>query len=209
MTKLKNKSQTLRNSRRKVKKQVKRDYKKEYARRKEQGLAKGFSLSKIRGHRSPFDAAFEPNRINPIPTKDFATAMAEFEKTGSFRKAAWKIHVTPELFRNEAFDKKLIHHDGKHWQVVSGYPKKVMMFSDGHALFIEVPDFRTASRIGQYMNAVRQFLNPPQNFRPLRKFVGKSVKDTKGRSYVFETDKNILYRIARTHSEPIDFYDHS
>lgn len=208
MKKPKNKTQKLHNARRKTAKQAKRDYKKEYARRKKAGLAKGYSLSRIRGHRSPFEATFEPNRIKPIPTNDFAAAMKEFEKTGSLRKAAWRIHVTPERFRNEAFAKKLIQHDGKHWQVVSGYPKRVMMFSDGHALHIEAPDFRTASRIGQYMNAVRQFLYT-QNFKPLRKFVGKAVKDTKGRSYVFETDKNTLYRIALAHSEPIDFYSHS
>ncbi len=205
MTKAKNKSKNLRHTFYKTKKRRKRNYKLEYARRLQRGLAAGKSPSLARGHRTAAEAAFEPNKIKLIKDSDFNKAFKEYEKTKSFRKAAKKIGVSPERFRNQAFAKKLIRHDGKHWIIFSDYPKLIAIFSERKEIVINVPYFETASIIGKYKNAVKKFLHT-NVIEHLDDFIGQIVKDTKGKIYVLETDGNNLYRLLRRGTEHPDFY---
>jgi len=73
-------------------------------------------------------------------------------------------------------------------------PRRMMlMFSNGKAIRPKVSR-KIASTIGQYLNAVDEFLttNDPDH---LKSFVGRSIKDRARKSHVFETRPNVLYRL--------------
>ena len=76
------------------------------------------------------------------------------------------------------------------------------IFSGGKQLAITVRT-RSASLIGRYMSAVRQFLrtNDPKY---LADFKGRRVKDVKGKVYEFETAPNVLYRLSSAGGEPFE-----
>ena len=57
-----------------------------------------------------------------------------------------------------------------------------------------------ASLNGSYLAAVRQFLSI-RKIEFLTPFVGLSVIDAKGKSHPFETDPNVLLRLASAGSE--------
>jgi hypothetical protein len=62
------------------------------------------------------------------------------------------------------------------------------------ALQLTLPDFETASLVGQHNAAVKTF--PDTNdISDLRPFEGRTVKDTSGRTYVLETRPNVIRRL--------------
>ena len=69
------------------------------------------------------------------------------------------------------------------------------LYSRGRSITIVVGDFETASQVGQYMSAVRQFTrtNDPGYLKP---FVGRSVRDVKNKRRPFETNPNTLYQLT-------------
>jgi hypothetical protein len=74
-------------------------------------------------------------------------------------------------------------------------PRKVPIYSDARLREIVVAGHETPALIRDYWDAVRQFLetNDPKHLAP---FEGIVVVDVAGRSYVFETRLNILYRLS-------------
>ena len=71
----------------------------------------------------------------------------------------------------------------------------MLLFSGGREVAITVRGIKAASLVGSYMATVRQFLrtNKPD---VLTQFVIRSVKDTAGKIYPFETNPNAIYRLA-------------
>jgi hypothetical protein len=123
-------------------------------------------------------------------------------ETKDIKTAARSIRVSAERFERAAKRKAAIQKRKGFWTVVRRLPRKMPIFSGGRQLAITVKS-NSASLIGRYMLAVRQFLrsNDP-NF--LDEFKGRSVKDTRGKVYPFETDPNVLYRLSSAGNEPFE-----
>ncbi len=56
-------------------------------------------------------------------------------------------------------------------------------------------NFDSASLVGRYLHAVRQFLET-NRISVLTEFSGESVFDIAGKTHPFETRPNVLYRLA-------------
>lgn len=70
---------------------------------------------------------------------------------------------------------------------------------------IEIKDSRTASVVGRYHNAVKQFLNTGDKTK-LSKFRNKKIKDSKGKLHRLETNPDEIIRINQRIEEP-EFYE--
>ena len=70
---------------------------------------------------------------------------------------------------------------------------------------VEIRDSRTASVVGRYHNAVKQFLDTGDKSK-LSKFRNKKVKDSKGKLHQFETNPDEIIRINQRIEEP-EFYE--
>ena len=70
---------------------------------------------------------------------------------------------------------------------------------------IEIRDSRTASIVGRYHNAVKQFLNTGDKTK-LKQFRNKKVKDSKGKLYRLETNPDEIIKINQRVEEP-EFYE--
>lgn len=84
--------------------------------------------------------------------------------------------------------------------------KRVMRVnSGGKEKSVEIKDSRTASVVGRYHNAVKQFLNTG-NKTKLSKFRNKKVKDSKGKLHRLETNPDEIIKINQRIEEP-EFYE--
>ena len=84
--------------------------------------------------------------------------------------------------------------------------KRVMRVNtSGKEKSIEIRDSRTASVVGRYHNAVKQFLNTGDKTK-LSKFRNKRVKDSKGKLHRFETNPDEIIKINQRIEEP-EFYE--
>jgi hypothetical protein len=90
----------------------------------------------------------------------------------------------------------------KRWDRI---PRIMKINSDGKEKSIEIKDSRTASVVGRYHNAIKQFLNTGDKTR-LQKFRNKKVKDAFGNIHRFETDTQKIIRINERIEEP-EFYE--
>ena len=70
---------------------------------------------------------------------------------------------------------------------------------------VEIRDSRTASVVGRYHNAVKQFLNIGDKSK-LSKFRNKKVKDSKGKLHRLETNPDEIIKINQRIEEP-EFYE--
>lgn len=123
-------------------------------------------------------------------------------ETKDINAAARAIRVSVERFKQAASRKATIRKQNNFWIVARRLPRRMPIFTDGRLLAIAVRS-RSASLIGRYMSAVGNFLdtNDPKY---LAEYVGRSVKDTRGKSYEFETDPNALYRLSSAGGEPFE-----
>ena len=84
--------------------------------------------------------------------------------------------------------------------------KRVMRINTaGKEKSVEIGDSRTASVVGRYHNAVKQFLNTGDKTK-LSKFRNKRVKDSKGKLHRFETNPDEIIKINQRIEEP-EFYE--
>ena len=84
--------------------------------------------------------------------------------------------------------------------------KRVMRINtDGKEKSVEIKDSRTASVVGRYHNAVKQFLNTGDKTK-LSKFRNKKVKDSKGKLHRLETNPGEIIKINQRIEEP-EFYE--
>lgn len=83
---------------------------------------------------------------------------------------------------------------------------RVMKINEnGKTKSIEIKDSRTASIVGSYYNAVKQFLNTGDS-STLKKFSKKKIKDSKGKIHRFETSPKKIIEINERIEEP-EFYE--
>jgi hypothetical protein len=173
-----------------------RDYPAEYRRRMAKALASGQTRSQARGHPRPSESALSTRRApRPIEDARLQLGLKVLRQEGSLSSAARQAKISPERLRHVATEKKLIERKGRRWAVRHDLPRRMQLFSNGKELAVIVGDFDTASKIGRYMAAVGKFLRT-NNPDGLGEFVGQSVHDISGKTYVFETRRNTLYRLA-------------
>jgi hypothetical protein len=173
-----------------------RNYKAEYNRRIAKGLARGLSRSQARSHPKPHEAgglARRPPR--PIDDARLQLGLRVLRQEGSLNSAAREAKISPERLRHFATQKNLIEKRGRRWTVKRDLPRRMKLFSNGKDISVIVGDFDAASKIGRYMAAVGKFLRT-NNSTALGEFVGQSVTDITGKTHVFETRRNTLYRLA-------------
>jgi len=83
---------------------------------------------------------------------------------------------------------------------------RVMKINEnGKEISIQINDSRTASLIGRYQNAVKQFLNTGDK-KALRKFRRKKIRDIDGNLHSLETNTDSLIEINERIEEP-EFYE--
>ncbi len=174
----------------------KRDYKAEYQRRIRLAAQRGRTRSQARGHPKPGENAVSKKAQQyPIEDSRLQLGLRLLQQGKPLTKVAKEIHVSPERLRNYGGKNKVIEKRGRRWVVRRELPRKVLIYSAGREVPITVGDFETASLVGRYMAQVRWFLES-NNRAHLKPFVGKSVKDITGKSYLLETNPNALYRLA-------------
>jgi hypothetical protein len=181
-----------------------RNYAIEYARRVARAVAKGLSRSQARGHPKPTEAIVGSRRsARPIEDDRLQLALKVLRQEKSLTAAAREAKISPERLRHYATDKNIIERRGRRWRVRPELPRRMLLFSDGRAFQVVVGDFDTASKVGRFMSAVGEFLrtNRPNG---LREFEGSSVTDLSGKSHLFETRPNALYRIASAHDQSFE-----
>jgi hypothetical protein len=181
-----------------------RDFKAEYARRKNQGLAKGLTLSQVRGHPKAGEKTIS-SRAPPVAWPDRLKQffLSDLRQNRNLREAAKRAGVSPERAKREALAQNAIVKTRRRWVVNPTLPRQTLIYSRGRARTIIVGDFETASLIGKYMNAVKSFRDT-QDRNILVPFEGVEVTDIKGRSYRLTTDPNSLYRLTTTTDETFE-----
>jgi len=90
----------------------------------------------------------------------------------------------------------------KRWDRIS---RPMRINTDGKDQSVEIRDSRTASVVGRYHNAVKQFLNTGDK-NNLIKFRNKKVKDSNGKIHRLETDPAKILFINERIEEP-EFYE--
>jgi hypothetical protein len=181
-----------------------RDFKAEYARRKNEGLAKGLTLSQVRGHPKPGEAAVSSRILNAsLDDRQKQSFLSDLRQNGNLRAAAKRTGISPERAKAMAIADNAIIKEGRRWKVNPALPRRMQIYSRGRARTIIVGDFATASLIGKYMNAVKIF-GRTQNRSVLVPFEGVEVTDIKGKVYRLSTDPNVLYRLTTTTDETFE-----
>jgi hypothetical protein len=183
----------------------KRDYRAEYRRRIAQGAAKGVSRSQARGHPKPTEAAFSSKRPpKPIESDRLQLAFRVLRQEKSLTAAARAAKVSPERLRHFATQREdVFERRGRRWTVRHDLPRRMRLYSEGKSLIVVVGDFDSASKIGRFMSAVGEFLRT-NNPAGLREFGGVSVTDVSGKTHLFETRPNMLYRLASAHDQSFE-----
>lgn len=175
-----------------------RDYKAEYQRRIANAARRGMSRSQARGHAKAGEKAIRTRR--PVNGDQLENALKAYRKTGRQTDAARSVGVSVELLRRYLRENVSIKRRGRTLVIDDNRAREMTVVSKGRVFKAILPSHDAASVNGEYLSAVRAFLlsNEPS---PLRKFEGRSVVDTAGKSHPFETDPNILYQLAAAGTE--------
>ena len=112
------------------------------------------------------------------------------------------ISVTTVLRHTNGFKKVNGRLVTKRWDRI---PRLMRINTDGKEKSVEIKDSRTASVVGRYHNAVKQFLNTGDK-KKLQRFRNKKVKDSKGKLHRLETDPQKIIQINERIEEP-EFYE--
>jgi hypothetical protein len=155
------------------------------------------SLSQLRGHPSKKEKPLKPKPAYKKPWNQLTRKQKKTRKTAlkvlsnvregkSLNKAAKDLKTTPStVIKNTgAFTKK----NGR-WVVKDRdkVPRVMSIFEEGGKTWVEINDSKIASRIGEYNNAVKKYIDTGDT-SGLAEFKGESFVDAKGRKHVFITD---------------------
>ncbi len=176
-----------------------RDYKAEYARRIARGLARGLSRSQARGHpRSKEKPIRKVAKAKPAKVdRRLEDAVAYLRKGRSLTASAKHAHVSPERLRRHLSSLRFVSQKRGRWVIgTDTRRRRMLLYSRGRDVEVTV-SAAEAAKIGRFMAAVSQFLDT-NDASLLAPFAGQSVVDAKGKRHPFETDPNVLYRLADT-----------
>ena len=171
------------------------------------------SLSQLRGHPKSRERVVSATKPEPIYKRSWKSisrrylnqrersleVLRKVRKGESLSRASREFHTSPEtvIKNTNAFHKvrgKGVEKSQERISRVTSIKEK------GKQSWVEVRDSRTASRIGKYNSAVREFLRTG-NTDVLKSFK-KPFKDANGKLHHFETDPDKLYEIAESQEEP-------
>ena len=176
-----------------------RDYKAEYARRIARGLARGLSRSQARGHpRSKEKPIRKVAKAKPAKVdRRLEDAVAYLRKGRSLTASAKHAHISPERLRRHLSSLRFVSQKRGRWVIgTDTRRRRMLLYSRGRDVEVTV-SAAEAAKIGRFMAAVSQFLDT-NDASLLAPFAGQSVVDAKGKRHPFETDPNVLYRLADT-----------
>lgn len=175
-----------------------RDYKSEYARRIASAARRGLSRSQARGHAK---AGETPIRVlPPLDRERLENALKAYRQSGRQIDAARSVGISVERLRRYLRENVSIKRRGRTLVIDDNRAREMTIVSKGRVYKAILPNFDAASVNGEYLSAVSAFLfsNEPSL---LRKFEGRSVTDTAGKSHTFETDPNTIYQLAAAGTE--------
>ncbi len=175
------------------------------------------SLSQLRGHPKGKEKNISELKPKPIYKRSWSEltniertsreksleVLSKVRKGESLAKASKELHTSPKtVIKNTNVFKKV----NNKW--VAKKQDKISrlmdIYENGKQEWIEVKDSRTASIIGRYNSAVKEFLRTG-NADILKQF-RKPIKDSKGNIHYFETDPEKIIEIIETQEEP-EFYE--
>ena len=175
-----------------------RNYKDEYARRAERGRAKGLSRSQARGHprhHEPYTA--EIAKVRPWDPA-LEEGLKQIREGRTMNSAARSIGVAPERLRSYVARTGVGRKEKRRWRIGPDFrARQMLVYSNGRALTIVLPDYEQANRAGAYMAAVGRFLRTNERAY-LDPFAGQGVTGKDGGFIPFETRPNVLYRLTET-----------
>ena len=175
-----------------------RDFRKEYERRIANAARRGLSRSQARGHAKAGEKSIRsPRATNSARLEN---ALKAYRKSGRQIDAARSVGVSVELLRRYLRENVSVKRRGRTLVIDDNRACEMTIISKGQVSKAILPNFDAASVNGEYLSTVQAFLlsNEPS---PLRKFEGRSVTDTAGKSHPFETDPNTLYQLAAAGTE--------
>lgn len=174
-----------------------------YAQRKRRGLARGLSLSQLRGHPTQKESYASKRKLSAVDEHKLQLAVKEMFAGKSLSASARSVGMSPEKFRRILKTRRIVKKRKGRWFVQRKVSRQMLLYSDGKAIKVVIADQKDISAVGTFMHAVRVFLtsNNPAELKP---FVGKSVKDILGEKHPFETDENTLYSLASLGSESFE-----
>jgi hypothetical protein len=170
----------------------KRNYQAEHLRRLARGRARGLSRSQARGHARAHEASLKPKSAKTDPQLE--RALRELRLTNNQAKAAKEAGVSPERFRRFLRERKLAERKGRVWEITDNRPRDMTAMTTRGAIDLKLPDYETASLVGQHNAAVKTFLDD-NDISHLQPFEGSTIKDTSGRTHVLETRPNVIRRL--------------
>jgi len=175
-----------------------RDYKAEYARRIARGLEQGLSRSQARGHprhHEPYLAAIV--KVRPYDP-ELEEGLKRIREGRTLSTAARSIGVAPERLRSYLVRTGVARKEQQRWKIGPDFrARQMLVYSNGRALTVVLPDYEQANRAGAYMAAVGQFLRTNEG-SVLEPFEGQGVTGKDGTFIPFETRPNTLYRLTAT-----------
>lgn len=176
----------------------KRDYKAEYARRIASAKKRGLSRSQARGHARVGEKAIRAKIEQSDPRLESALKLMRNAQTQA--KAAKEAGVSVERLRRFIYNNSLATRKKAEWHFTDNRKREMLVISQGQARRMWIDGFEQASLNGDYLNAVKAFINS-NNAEFLGDFADQSVRDAKGKSHLFETDPNTLYALAASGGE--------
>ncbi len=176
----------------------KRDYKAEYARRIARGKKRGLTKSQARGHSKPGE---KPLRGKPVKSdKKLETALRFMRNTGKQGLAAKRAGVSAERFRRFLYGNKLAKRKSGKWRFTDKRGREMLVLTGGEPEYLVLAGYDQAKLNGEHLAAVKTFVLSG-DASLIEPFVGKSVRDLKGKLHPLETDPNELLRIANSGNE--------
>jgi len=175
------------------------------------------SLSQLRGHPEGEEKLVSVLKPKPVFKRSWSEltrrerslrersleVLSKVRNGKSLSEASRELHTNPEtvIKNTNAFRKS----KGKWVAKSQDRISRVMgIYENGKQEWIEIKDSRTASRIGKYNSAVKEFLRTGN--KDILKPFKKPFKDAKGKLHYFETNPEKLYEIAESQEEP-EFYE--
>ena len=175
------------------------------------------SLTQLRGHASKGKRPVSELKKRPIYKRSWSSlstrevltrergleALSKVKKGQSLTRASRESHTSARtvLKNTNAFKKERGKWIPKEYDRIS---RTMSIYENGKQEWIDVRDSRTASKIGKYNNAVKQFLATGNE--DFLKGFDKPIRNSEGQLHYFETNTNRLIEIAEAQEEP-EFYE--